>query len=58
MITDNLPDINLTMSSQAMNSFLHDFDLSRAQIVNTLIPQSEDDSHFCADTPLNNSLKY
>ena len=49
-----LPDLNLSISSQAMSSFLHDFDLDRATIVNTLLPQDNDESHFCAETPINN----
>lgn len=50
---ENMPDLNLSLSSQAMNSFLHDYDLAKATIVNTLISK-EDDSYFCAETPKNN----
>ena len=50
-----MPDLDLSMSSHAMNSFLNDFDLSKASHVHTL-EAGIDDSHFCAETPLNMSL--
>lgn len=49
---EKAPELNLSISSQAMSSFLHDFDLSKAAIVNTLL--DNDESHFCAETPIHN----
>jgi hypothetical protein len=43
------------MSSHAMSSFLHDFDLSKARNPSTL-KNDGDDSYFCAETPNNRSL--
>ena len=49
-------DINLSMSSHAMSSFLHDFDLTKARNPSTLKNDGDNDSFFCADTPNNRSL--
>jgi hypothetical protein len=51
----DVPDLNLSMSSHAMSSFLHDFDLSKARVPSTL-KADDNDSYFCAETPNNRSL--
>ena len=51
-----IPDLNLSMSSHAMSSFLHDFDLTKARNPSTLKNEGDNDSYFCAETPNNRSL--
>jgi hypothetical protein len=51
-----LPELDMSMSSQAMSSFLHDFDLNKANNVHTL-GAALDESHFCAETPLDRSIE-
>ena len=58
-LNDNF-DTNMSMSSQALNSFLNDFDLNRKSNIKKkeeLDDINDEDSHFCLESRRNSNQK-